>query len=109
MRASGGPDAVEEFFDLGLQLQAFAGQCLRRGKHPVRGFAGLVGALRRVTDIDSDVRSAARRGPHALGDILRGAALLLDGRRNRGRDVADALDGLADRCLLYTSPSPRDS
>src|SRR6186713_193864 len=96
-RGSGGANAVEELFDLGLQLQALARQVLRRSKHPARRLAGLVGALGGVADVDGDVCSAAGGGPDALGDILGGAALLLDRARNRGGDFADALDGLADR------------
>src|SRR4051812_14621516 len=50
-----------------------------------------------MADVDGDVGGTARRGPHALGDVLGGTPLLLDGGRNRRRDVADTFDGLADR------------
>src|SRR6478735_5991639 len=94
---SGRADAIEELLDLGLQMQALARQVLGRCEHAVRGLAGLVGALRRVADIDGDISRSARRRANALRDVLRRPALLLDRRRNRGGDIADAFDGLADR------------
>src|SRR5689334_5260028 len=86
---------VEELLDLSLQPQALARQRLGRGKHLAGGFARFASPLGGVPGVDGDVGGPARSRPHALGDVLRRAALLLDRGRNRVGDAADALDGLA--------------
>src|SRR6266700_356949 len=96
-RRSRRPHALQELLDLGLEVKALARQGLRRRQHVAGGLAGLAGALRGVADIDGDFRGPARRRANAVGDVLGRGALLLDGRRDRVGDPADALDGLADR------------
>src|SRR6185369_10100696 len=95
-RALRRPHAAEELVDLGLQMQAFTGQRLRRLEHAAGGLAGLAGTARDIANIDGHALGARGRGADALGDVRRRRALLLHRRRDRVGDLADALDGLAD-------------
>ena len=94
MPRSGRADAVEEFFNLGLQLQALARQILRGRKHPARSLAGPLAPCAAL-DVGGDVGRAARVRER-LGDVC-GAALLPTAAEIEG-DIVDAFDGRVALC-----------
>src|ERR1700722_4270723 len=90
---SGGPDLVQEAFDLSAQVAA-----LRRQRYGEA--VNLLGRAARVGRATIDVRRAARRRGrpprsllHIAGNFLRRRPLLFDSRRNRARNFGNPGDG----------------
>jgi hypothetical protein len=84
-----------------LEVTAHLGEFLCRFQHQTRCRSGFAGIFRNALDIVSDFEGAGGGGLDAFRDALCGSALLLDRRRNRRGDAADALDrrGLAESYL----------
>src|SRR5258708_167061 len=103
-RSAGGWDnpsrranAIEELFDLVLEMGAHIREFLGRFQHQARCGSGFAGFLGDLLDIAGDIEGAGGGSLDALRDALGCGALLLDRGRNRRGDLADALDRLPDR------------
>src|ERR1041384_2981732 len=76
----GRADGRKKLVDFLLELAALFGEEMRRSEHPLRRGAALGRRPVDVLDVGHDMAGAARRALHALGDLRRGCALLLDRR-----------------------------
>src|SRR5262249_37075075 len=90
-------DGTQEATDLQLQQLRALRQIAGRLQDVAGGTAGL---LRRAGHLDHRLRDLARAGGRLRGiaaDLVGRGALLLDRGGDRGRDLVDLLDRLADR------------
>src|SRR5665213_163811 len=93
---SGRPDVGQERIDFRAQDVGFAAQRAGCGQHLAGGCSGFSRGGADADDIAGNLRGAAGRVLNVAGDLARRRALLLDGGGDRGGDLVDLADGLAD-------------
>src|ERR1700722_15599801 len=94
--ALGGADAAEELIDLPAQRFNLARGLARMVAHHLRRLAGLAGRAGKAGDLLAHHVGAVRDPMHVLRHFAGRRVLLLDGGRDRGRDLVDARDPRAD-------------
>src|SRR5215813_3429861 len=90
------PDIPQEAVDFAAQGLRLPGELAGRGEHLAGRVAGICGSLGDAGDVGGDFLRAGRGLLEVAGDLAGRGTLLFDRAGDRGRDLVDLADDLAD-------------